>query len=70
MAASASGWPLFHGRTSAIATGRSLAFASRTIARMSAAASGTDRPWAMSLMPPWITIASAPSAHASSRSAI
>src|SRR4051812_9870173 len=67
-AASAS--PLFHGRTSAIAVARPRSFARLTIRWRFAAASSTARPWTTSLIPPWITIAAAPSTAASNRAAI
>src|SRR6185437_937288 len=67
---SASGQPLFQGRRSTRRTGSPSSLPRRTIARRFSAAAATERPWAMSLIPPCTTSRSAPTAHSSRRTMI
>ncbi len=67
---SASGQPLFHGRTFAIATRRPSALPRRTRSRRLSAAGSIGRPLKMSLIPPWTMSASAPCTASSKRAAI
>jgi hypothetical protein len=67
---SASGQPLFQGRRSTRRTGSPSSLPRRTIARRFSAAAATERPWAMSLIPPCTTSMSAPTAHSSRRAMI